>query len=323
MPPLDVFYPTFRRDAAFEALRSHDAPWLPAIKAIAARHGLEGTARLFDQGSCVLFGVGDLWVVKLFEPWFLAHYHTERTLLAHVDGALPVPTPQLHAADIIEGWGYVVMSRLAGNALNQERAAFGPTDRIRIARQVGTLAAALHERPVTGLESLAPSWPAFIAEQRAACVARHQGHGLVSASTLENIRTLVAQTEIPMSSQGLLHTEMTDQNLLVAQDDEGWRLSGLVDFEPAMLGAPEYDLVAPAIFIARGDADLLDQTLEAYGYSASERNGALQARQMAYTLLHRYSHLGFFWRQISHDPFPDDLNMLMDAFFPIQGVGSR
>ena len=97
---------------------------------------------------------------------------------------------------------------------------------------------------------------------------------------------------------------MTDQNLLVIQADEGWGLSGLVDFEPAMSGAPEYDLVGPAIFVARGDSDLLGHILAAYGYGAAETNGALQARLMAYTLLHRYSHLGVFWRQISHDPPP-------------------
>ena len=157
-------FPGLPTDAAFEALRSDLEPWRPAIKAIAARHGLERTARLFDQGSCVLFGVGDLWVVKLFEPWFVAHYHTERALLVPVDGALPVPAPRLHGADIIEGWGYVVMSRLAGNALNQEREALGPTDRIRIAHQVGALGAARHATPVTGLDSLATSWPSSIAE---------------------------------------------------------------------------------------------------------------------------------------------------------------
>ena len=33
----------------------------------------------------------------------------------------------------------------------------------------------------------------------------------------------------------------------------GWRLSGVFDFEPAMLGHPLYELPAITIFVARGD----------------------------------------------------------------------
>jgi hypothetical protein len=57
------------------------------------------------------------------------------------------------------------------------------------------------------------------------------------------------------------------QHLLVGEGPGGrWRLSGLVDFEPAMRGEREYEFVAVGVFVAEGDARFLTQTLTAYGY---------------------------------------------------------
>ena len=39
---------------------------------------------------------------------------------------------------------------------------------------------------------------------------------------------------------------------------------------------------------------------------------------MGYTLLHRYSHLGFFWRQLSEAPLPEGLRELTEGFFPLR-----
>lgn len=40
-----------------------------------------------------------------------------------------------------------------------------------------------------------------------------------------------------------------------------WRLTGLIDFEPAMRGAREYEFAAVSVFFAEGDAELLRRTL--------------------------------------------------------------
>ena len=135
---------------------------------------------------------------------------------------------------------------------------------------------------------------------------------------MAEIEAQVATTAHPEVPLVLLHTELTSLNLLVDETaDGGWALSGLVDFEPAMLGPPEYELVAPAIFLCGGEGGLLRRVLGAYGYPESQMNAALARRLMDYTLLHRYSHLGFLWRQLSGAPPPDSLAALTEAFFPL------
>jgi hygromycin-B 7''-O-kinase len=52
------------------------------------------------------------------------------------------------------------------------------------------------------------------------------------------------------------------QHLLVEPDP--WRLTGLIDFEPAIRGAREYEFAADGVFFAEGDAGLLRRTLASY-----------------------------------------------------------
>lgn len=313
---MPTLFPDIKTEAEFEALRPNPEPWRPAIAEICRRHHLQGQQTFMEMGSYVLFGVGTTHLVKLFQPWWLEHYETERQVMERVHNTLPVPSPHLIAADKLEGWGYVVMTRLPGVPIAHALDQLTPTDHARIATQVGELAAAFHAAPIAGLESLPPAWPAFLSGQIEGCVARHQGHGH-PAPLVEEIAAHIQSADLDPIGGKLLHTELTHQNLLAEKREDGWHLSGVVDFEPSMLGTPDYDLLGASIFICRGNAVAHRSFLEAYGLASSDINEPLIHRLMAYTLLHRYSHLAFFWRQVSTDPFPTKLDTLTRHFCPL------
>jgi hygromycin-B 7''-O-kinase len=70
----------------------------------------------------------------------------------------------------------------------------------------------------------------------------------------------------------LLCTEVMREHLLVSEDPAGaWRLSGLIDFEPAMRGEREYEFASVGVFVAEGDARFLTRTLASYGYDRDQR----------------------------------------------------
>jgi hygromycin-B 7''-O-kinase len=75
-------------------------------------------------------------------------------------------------------------------------------------------------------------------------------------------------------------------------DPDSRRLTGLFDCEPAMIGDPAYDFVAGGLFVTRGDPDLLGRLLKAYGRTFDP------AVLMAYTLLHVYSNLPWYMREL-------------------------
>jgi hygromycin-B 7''-O-kinase len=102
----------------------------------------------------------------------------------------------------------------------------------------------------------------------------------------------------------LLHTEIMREHLLVSQHPDGWSLSGLFDFEPAMRGAREYEFAAVGLFVSRGDAGFLRRLLIAYGYRPRQLDDALPGRLLAYALLHRYSDLRWWLEQLPPPPEP-------------------
>src|SRR4051812_13269556 len=88
--------------------------WEPAIRAIAARHHLgPGAPVRASHGWTPTFFWGE-HVIKMIPPPWRVQWERERIVLPRVRGKLGVPTPRLLAADEIEGWPYLVLSRLVG-----------------------------------------------------------------------------------------------------------------------------------------------------------------------------------------------------------------
>ncbi len=103
----------------------------------------------------------------------------------------------------------------------------------------------------------------------------------------------------PGGARALLHTEVMREHMMVERHTAlGWRLSGWFDFEPAMVGDPDYEFASVGLFVACGDARFLHRTLRAYGHVGADSGAALGCRFMAHALLHRYSNLPWYLRRL-------------------------
>jgi hygromycin-B 7''-O-kinase len=290
--------PVIRTRADRLASPRDEATYVPAIREICRRHGLADDALAkFSDGSTIVFGVGDRLVVKLFEPIYAENAATERAVLAHVHGRLGVPTPGIVAAGELEDWRYVVMDRLPGDTLASVWADVVEADRRALCRRVGEAVARLHALPVDGLRLPYPAWDAFVARQREGCVEQQRSRGLAEA-WVEQVPAFLASVDLPPAEPALLHTEIMREHVLVRRGAEGWEVSGVFDFEPAMVGAPEYDFASAGIFLAGGDSALLRAFLLGCGYADADFTAELPRRIMAYALLHRYSNLRWYLETI-------------------------
>ena len=83
-------------------------------------------------------------------------------------------------------------------------------------------------------------------------------------------------------------------HLFAEEYDGQWRLTGLIDFEPAMIGDPEYDFASVALFVSCGDIALFRAFFAGYGYTDADLTDALRKRIMGYILAHRYSNLPWY-----------------------------
>jgi len=278
--------------AAFAAIARDDDALRPGVDEIGRRHGLAGRATTrYADGSLPVYAVGDLHALKLYPPIHAEACEAERRALDAVAGRIVVPTPRVDACGELDGWRYLLMQQLPGERLVDAWPRIALDARARLITELGAALARLHAVPVAELVGLGPAWAPFLAEQRATCVERQRARGLGSPWLGQIPDFLDATPLTPGPRPVLLHTEVMREHLLVRAGPRGWELSGLIDFEPAMIGEAEYELASVGVFVTCGEPGLLDRLLAGYGAAL---DGALQRRALAYALLHRYSRLSWY-----------------------------
>lgn len=289
-----------------------EAPYRRAVAEIARRHGLSGPLRRYPEGACPVFAVGDRYVIKLFAPPFTSAFENERAILAHVEGRLGVPTPAVAGSGVLDDWHYLVMTQLEGHTLREAWPTIARADQLGLARALGEVLARLHALPVDPIASAIarPDWAAFLDDRRGRCVERQAAQGAPEI-WLGRIPAFLARFTPGGSAErsgaagapvgpgavpghALLHTEIMREHLLAAEVGGAWRLTGLVDFERAMIAPVEYELAAIGLFFSEGDPEVLRALLLAYGLPPASLDGALRRRALCYALLHRYSNLAWF-----------------------------
>ncbi|WP_308402110.1 aminoglycoside 3'-phosphotransferase/choline kinase family protein [Streptomyces sp. RKAG293] len=248
-------------------------------------------------------------MLKLYPTVSAEDGRTEARVLEHVQGKLPIVTPEVHADGEYEnGWRYILMTQFPGQGLAGTWPHVPDADRDRLASEVGAALAALHALDTEPMREVLgpPDWSAFLAGQRATTVARQRARKLPEL-WVEQIPEFLAS--VPLAGEPervLLHTEIMREHLLV--DPGRWTLSGLFDFEPAMLGDRAYEFVAVGLFVSRGDPRLFGRVVAAYGRTFSPRE------LMAHTLLHVYSNLPWYFRELPAPP-EDTLDSLAETWF--------
>ena len=272
--------------------------------------------RRFPVGSVPVFSVGEEHVVKLFSREQSTYFEIEKSTLARLGGRLPVATPRVVAAGERGSWSYIVMTRLPGRSLAEAWSAIDGPGRLRLMGEVGATLAELHATPIDETAPMAVDWPRFMAAQRAGCRDRQIARGL-GAPWVDGMDDFLERwTPRDSGPRALIHTEVMREHLLVERRDGVWRASGLVDFEDAVVGAPEYEWVAAGTFLTGGDSGLLQALLDAYGAGPDDER---PLRLMAYTLLHRYSNLPGYLQRF---PVPDhvrDFESLGRWWFALRG----
>jgi len=286
-----LLLPDIRTEEDYRLIYRDADVWLPAMRAICQRHGLDATQLEFaPPGTHVVFQVRPDRYIKLFAPPWRRDFVPERLVLRRLPEQFDLPVPRLVAEGTVEDWPYIIVTAVGGVPLCEVWHSMDLSDREHIAASCGEFMAALHAVPTEGLEAIAVDWPAFVARQIQDSTARLARSGLDQQwirAILEFLDDLPPLFE-PGFRPVLLSADVTDEHVLVSQQGGRWELTGFLDFGDAMLGHPHYEFVAPGCCITRGSPKLQRAMLLAYGYSEDQLDGTLARQLMAYTLLHRF-----------------------------------
>lgn len=297
MPQPEPLLPTVTNTTDYVSLRVNASIWPMAMQTICRRHGLptDRLVRFGDgtdsaDGSNIVFAAGDHLVIKLFPPYQSSLFQADLAVTEHVYGTLSVTTPRIYVHGDLDGWPYLVMSRVPGVYLSEIWDTLDDKGQLRIVTELAEIVAQLHALPTDNLQHLANNWSQTIATRVETCVQRHREQE-VPEHWLQQIPGYLAYAAPlypPDFRPAIVSGDIHQYHLLATEKNERWQLTGLFDFDDALIGFQEYDLAAAGLFMMAGKPLLLRTFLLTYGYVKSELNERLSHRFMAYTLLHRY-----------------------------------
>jgi len=273
LPDIDTWR-NLRRDAAAQR---------PVFETIAGRHGLAASELAFVGRGTHFVWATRRSVIKLFVPLWAEDATLETTLLEMVAGTT-LPVPQLEARGELDGWPYVIMSRVPGEPIGDVWRTLDEGGRSRLAAHLGETMAAIASLPQQRLQARAVSQEALIAERVERLLVDQRERGGDDALEVELKRFLAEMPHLVPADSVVLHADLTDDNVLVSRE----RVSGIIDFADAFVGPWTYELAAPACFVTRGSADHRNAMVRGRGYEPTEE---LIATTRAWAILHRYGHV--------------------------------
>ena len=305
----------------YRLIYHRDDVWRPVIEAICRRYSLlDKPFERGPDGTHIVYLIGQKYVVKLFVPLFAQDFVAEHLVANHLVGKIGVRIPEIVAEGQIGGWNYLIMTRISGIPLETIWDDLPPTNCLQIATEVGQMIAQIRTVSVKGLEVLKMDWRTFLADQ-AADISAYQPPLLELAwEPAQEIAELFASlTELFEENfePVLLLADITREHVFVDWRDGQWQMVGYVDFGDAMVGHPDYELIAPGLEIAGGDPIVLRTLLLAAGYSETRLNQVFGRRLMAYTLLHRFVDLASVLSAVPQARTAESLDELAQLIWPL------
>ena len=282
---------------SFEELRKRPDLSLGLAHGICGQHRLSSDCTKITEGSQLLFSSAGCHVIKIFSPQDVEFFRNETIFLTNLHQRSPIQTPQLVASGSFGVYPYIIMGQLQGTPLKHVWTELSESERSDIISQFGEIVRAFHALPIELFDAAPFKWHSLIEHQRDALLANHRGYGLGEewvAQLLDYVNGCPLDLHDPLRLVPL-HTELMQEHILVKKIGTQWTLSGLVDFEPSMVGHVEYEFCSVGLFLTRGNRNLFRLFLSSYGYRGADLTDQLSRRIMALMLLHRYSNLKRFF----------------------------
>ncbi|MCO7226668.1 phosphotransferase family protein [Pleionea sp. CnH1-48] len=300
--------------------------WLPALEFIKQKHELKfDSIHRISKGGNALFACGPDLIVKLVpHHWrYQADAEVVGLQLAAQQPLLlssaELNTPDLLAYGEMDGWVYLVISRLEGASLGDVWDELAEVDKQSLSYQVGALARQIHQLQVETNNPIAVDWHLYLKKLIAESYARHKRNQLATP-LLETCQEYLSAHKGFYDTQApcLIHMDLHQDNLMVQQQNSGWRLSGVLDFGDAIIGCdPLLELLTPILFLGQGQRKRIEAVIQGYGYNLNTINDEFQKKCLAYMLIRPASNLNYVMDYAGVKGKRNSWQDIADQLFPI------
>ncbi len=269
--------------------------WQPVIKDIWAAVDLQmgdGLAVGYP-GSCAVFLVDGQAVIKLYPPLFAKDFHIELAVYRSLQDRLESIPKLLYSGIYRERieWPFLIFRLCPGEPIRVLHEQLSREGKIQIARQVGEVIRAVHQTDIIDKSPFTP-WKRFLQQRYRDCLKELREDTLIPEFLLSDIASFLAMMlpELIEEDVVLLNADLTEDHILVSDNDGAWRLQAIIDWADAEIGAPAYEWIAAWFGMCRQDASMF-QALVSACTPQQKFDEIFWRKLLAYTFLHRFGPL--------------------------------
>lgn len=274
--------------------------WRPVVKRLwavqpelHAATGIHSANRIESgfPGTCAVLIIDRAVVVKFYPPQVAQDFERERASYATI-GERRVYQPALLAQGIFHDridWPYLVLAYIQGEAWRDVRPLIDRGQALAVMAELGRIARSFHTISLerAGAWPSAAAWETFVALRLARLATDLRGGTGIREEVIVEIERWLRSRHWFESPPCLLNADLTEDHLLLKNENGRWSIAGLIDWADAEVGDPLYDWVTVWFSVCRRDAGLFQAFLHGYGWQVNiERT--LVDRLMAMTFLHRF-----------------------------------
>ncbi|MCP5070181.1 MAG: aminoglycoside phosphotransferase family protein [bacterium] len=308
--------PTIDSESQMDRLLLDPEVWRPAVTAVCKREGLDPNRAIhIRKGSNVVWSIEDRLILKMFVPLWLEDAQIEQAALEAASGH-GIPVPEIRRTGSLEGWPYLLLTKLPGRSFEEVLPELSEADGVRICHALGAAMRRLHAIDVTNVPLPRPDWADFLKARRAAFRHDHT-HARVPASLLDDAEAWLDRVGSPCAQAFepvFLCADFTFEHVMCDIVDGQLELTGLIDLADAMIGHAPYEFAAPAVFLTGRRPGWQRALLEGYGRPDLIGNERFREQVISYILLHRYGRTAGTL-QVLPAPRPEALAGMADALW--------
>jgi hygromycin-B 7''-O-kinase len=267
----------------------------PAIDNICSALNLRKSAgpAAGHPGSSAVFVIDDLVVIKLYPPIFAADYAIELAAYERLNGQ-GEEIPVLFAAGTYKDridWPFLVFQFCPGVPIRDVYPRLASADRIRLAGQVGEVLKSVYQTAVIPVWPFKP-WQGFVMQRGHECPAELRENTPLPPDLVSRIEAFLKEIlpDLLHEQTHLLNADLTDDHILITQENGSWDLEAIIDWGDAQIGQPLYEWIAAWFGFCRMDAPMF-RALMAAATPRQAFDVPFKRKLLACTFLHRFGPL--------------------------------
>ena len=295
---------TWKEQLEVESLLQDAEFWEPAIRKICQQESIAfNQMEAGFESSSAVFILDDKHVVKIFTPYFHKTFPIETEILEALSCAPDIPSPGLEAVGLLEEqaeWPYLIMEFIPGQEIRKAAKHIERSNLLELAAQFGQIIHAFHHLDTKTSQqveqihgSLVDNLKSYRQSQQEALESILEMKKLpldqrnLSVSVLDEMEQLYEHglREYLAGPSVLAHCDLTEDHLILIEENGRWRISGLIDYANAHIGLREFDWPDSWFCLWDRDAQAMRAFLTSYD-SSLEIDAEFRRKCMFFTMRH-------------------------------------